>query len=222
MVDFSAKNSQFIPGTIIDVEASKPKGARFKSRLIGVDPGNFLILKMPDLTRAPFLKEALVETNPLVVRFMAEDNSGECLAFRSAVKWLVGYPVKMLFIAFPENIETRQLRTQSRAQTRVPAKILSEIESVNVAGEMVEVSVPGVIVDISKNGCRFTFKAPKNTKGLKSKDVQVQLSLGEQDSLTIPGEVCNQKAENDNFSVGIKFTQLPDEFDSQIKSLLLD
>jgi c-di-GMP-binding flagellar brake protein YcgR len=217
-----SKVAQFIPGTYLDVEASHPKGTRFRTQLLGVDPGQYLIFKMPDTSKVPFLKEAMLETNPLVVRFLAEDNSGEILAFRCAIKWVVGYPVKMIFASFPEKIESRQLRSESRAITRVPAKIFSEIESANDDGELVEVSVPGVIVDISKTGCRFTFNAPKSTTGVKSKEIQVQLSLeGQNEPLVLSGEICNQKKNESTFSLGIKFVDIPPQFEEQIKTLLL-
>ena len=114
-----------------------------KSVLIGMEYGQFLIVKPPPLPEFP---ASLYQKNQTVVRYFY---AGRAYGFRTTLVSLIREPVRLLILAYPETIESLNLRKNERYACRLPAGVV-----LNLSGDEPE-NWQGYITDISADGCRF-------------------------------------------------------------------
>lgn len=127
--------------------------ARFQTDFIGVVKGRWFIVAMPEAKRYGELRENLHEGVPLIVRFVLENENGEICAFRTDIDFVVNHPTKMLFLDWPNQVESRVIRQGRRFDAYLPATI----ERLNEDNGS-DFSVEGVILDVSETGCRLKHK----------------------------------------------------------------
>ena len=193
-----------LPGKLIDLQFSNPISIRFKLTLVGYETGKYLILKCPAQVGKNDFKDVLVEGNGAIVRYIVEDQRGECVAFTTNIIALTVRPERLMYLAYPKNIESRQLREASRLQTHIPAKI-SVTENPSDDDKTL---LHGLIIDISPTGCRFAIHVKTGFLALKRRQVFVHI-LSPQDSSTqvIRAYIRNNQMKGDRLNVGIEFAE---------------
>lgn len=191
-----------LPGKLVDVQFSNPVSIRFKLPLIGYETGKYLILKCPAQAGKHDFKDILKEGNGAIVRYIVEDSRGECVAFTTNILALSYRPERLMYLAYPKNIESRQLRETHRLQTHIPAK-LSVSEQVEESDKSL---LHGLIIDISPAGCRFVIHVKTGFLALKRRQVFVHI-LSPQDGSTtmIRAYVRNNQMKGNRLNVGIEF-----------------
>lgn len=197
-----------LPGKIIDIQFNNPVQVRFKLTLIGYDTGKYLILKYPAHANKNDYSDILVEGKGAIVRYIIEDERGECVAFSTTILAISVRPERLLYLAYPKNIESRQLRETSRLPTHIPAKI-SLHETNDLEGKSL---LHGLIIDISPSGCRFAIHVSSGFVALKKRQVFVHI-LSPIDSTTviINAYIRNNQMKGSRLSVGIEFNELEKE-----------
>jgi len=201
------KNKKFfldlLPGKLIDIQFNNPIQMRFKLTLIGYDVGKYLILKYPAQAGKNDYKDVLAEGNGAIVRYIIEDERGECIAFSTNILAISFRPERLIYLAYPKNIESRQLREISRLRTHIPAKISltkdydSESESL----------LHGLIIDISPSGCRFVIHVSSGFLALKRRQVFVHIiSPLDSKPVIIRSFIRNNQMKDHKLNVGIEFS----------------
>ncbi|THB63451.1 MAG: flagellar brake protein [Desulfovibrio sp.] len=180
---------------------------RFRSRYLGMKAGEFLIMQMPGV---PSIREKLVSHCNLVVRFMS---SGTVFGFESSVQATTMRPSPMMFIAFPDTIESLNLRQAERVDTFI-----------NAEGTIGEQIVRGAILDISAGGCRYTIDRSTGTRWPDTEPgTQILLSFtlpSTEIHLHVNGEIINAKKDIDTIILGVKF--ILDEYHEDVKQQITD
>ncbi len=201
-----------MPGSNLDLQINHPVTVRLKAKLIGYNLGQYIILKYPDTKRMGNYRDVLVEGNVVIARYLIEGQQGQCFAFKSTIKSITQYPEKFLILSYPNHIENRELRMQQRHITHLPAVIM-------LSGDKNEESsgkIKGIIADISTKGCGFVFRSDNPKVKVKQCDVNIKIQTSTNNSVILPGTVCNSRYENGKVNVGVKFN----ETDKQVKELL--
>ena len=191
-----------LPGKIVDIQFKNPRPIRFKLTLIGYEAGRYLILKYPKQATKNEYNDILQEGNGAIVRYIVEGERGECVAFATTILTISFRPEKLIYLAYPKHIESRQLREVSRLQTHIPAKISIKKEQ-NYDSENL---LQGIIIDISATGCRFTVHVNSGFLALKKRQVFVHLlSPIDNKYVVIIAHVRNNQMQGDRLNVGIEF-----------------
>ncbi|MFQ3236958.1 MAG: hypothetical protein ACI9C4_002533 [Paraglaciecola sp.] len=186
-------------GQFLDVEIQNNQNDRFKSFLIGVKQGQYLILEQPDSKRFGFARDLLVEGQSIIIRTICEQTTGECIAFRAFVKGIINHPQKLLFVSFPEDIQKRELRIEQRKALRYPAQIYMTNQGERISG---------VITDMSDGGCRFEMQVSDTVKGVKQDNVYIEFEHPDIGFLQeVHCKVCSQRKILDIVSIGLAFKQ---------------
>jgi PilZ domain/Flagellar protein YcgR len=173
----------------------KGQKERFRSRLVGRVPGAYLIAATPNV---PGIRNLLGKFDSIMVRYI---HQGEVFGFQTVVIGAIASPFKLTFIACPARVERINLRQSARIDCHVPATL--------TAGDR---SVPGMILDISTAGCRFSARIKTDGEVPPiSVGRAVGLSfplLGEQGSAELHGMVKNAQQDKDRMVLGIYFSDL--------------
>ncbi|MEH6393852.1 flagellar brake protein [Pseudoalteromonas sp.] len=191
-----------LPGKIIDIQFTNPLTVRFKLTLIGYEAGKYLILKYPPQAKNSQYSDVLKEGNGAIVRYIVEGERGECVAFSTTILAIAVRPEKLIYLTYPKQIESRQLREVNRLQTHIPAKISinkdQRFDSENL--------LQGIIIDISTTGCRFTVHVNSGFLALKKRQVFVHLlSPIDNEAVVISAHVRNNQMQGNRLNVGIEF-----------------
>ena len=187
------------------LEAETVRG-RIKSIFAGMQKDNCLMVRLPlgEGLGAKFNDGTLV-----TVRYLA---GGQVVGFRSPVvgKYLKG-PLRFLFLAYPQEVETQNLRQSARLPGYVPAQVLVE-------GRELE----GMVTDIGKGGMRFLHRfdqePPNPPQVAPGQSLLLRCALF---GLTGPREmeclVRNFSSDGTCLQLGVEFRHLEPELREQIE-----
>ena len=188
-------------GTLLVLEFDETN-RRLKSELIGMDPGNFLLIRMPANFQERNLSRMYPKGTTLIVRYVYE---GSVFGFQSYIVSYMLQPSRLIFLSYPEEVEGHNLRSARRINCFLPATLKS-----------VNHDVHGFIIDLSNTGCRFRLKA----EDMEDSDELHQLHLpvilktpipGVAQELDFTGEVRNVKVDSEVNIMGIQFVNLDPE-----------
>jgi len=193
-----------LPGKLIDVQFTNPLSMRFKLNLVGYEAGKYLILKYPKQAKVNEYSDILKEGNGAVIRYIIEGERGECVGFATTILAIAFRPEKLIYFAYPKQIESRQLRKVDRLKTHIPAKIsISKDQSFDNDNLL-----QGIIIDISVTGCRFTVHVSSGFLALKKRQVFVHLlSPIDNSAVIISAHVRNNQMQGNRLNVGIEFAE---------------
>lgn len=209
---------ELLPGKVLDIQINHPVTFRHKLHLVGYELGKYIILKYPKTARPTDYKDVLVEGNVVIVRYLLEGDTGKCYAFRSTIKHIVQFPEKLIFLTYPESLENRELRTQRRQITHIPASI----SLLNEKGESTENKIRGVISDINTKGCGFIFKTDNSKVKVNTCKVYISIISPISGEERIKAKVCNSRNENGKVSVGIQFIDAEQQVLTLLEHLQID
>ncbi len=193
-------------GTILKIEIDGTK-SRMTSELIGVEEGEYLIIKMPSAQIMGNLSHLLYKGNSIIIRYL---HKGTIFGFKSHISHFITNPAKLIFIEYPKRIESHDLRAHKRLDCHLPADVRI------MDSEIVE----GTITDVSKEGCHLIIEKAKVEGSLilqVGNEIGVSFQLpGVTKKLTVTGEQKNIKKDRDSVSIGIEFNSM----DIEIQEIL--
>jgi hypothetical protein len=178
-------------GTLLQVQFEGLGSSR--SRLVGMEPGNFLIILTPPIAN---IGSKLYQKNHGIVRYLF---SGRVYAFRSTLLSLIKDPYRLAILTYPASIENINLRKDERISSLIAAEMSAK-----------EQSYEGIISDISNGGCSFEFnksdqRAFPDIRVLD--EVVISMLLKETSSATVfNATVRGVRMDNENMLAGIQFT----------------
>jgi c-di-GMP-binding flagellar brake protein YcgR len=179
-------------GLMVEMEGEY---GQHRCTLLGMVPREYMVITLPEISGAIWL------LNPgfsLVVRLL---DRGVVYGFRTQVlgKYVMD-PVRLAFLAWPEEVETHQLRRQERLQSYFPARMTTE----NGAWS-------GVVTDLSPGGFQFQGRAegvPLPEPPGNGQEVILDCRLvGMSGTHTVQCEVRNLRQEGAGVAAGLSFSQ---------------
>jgi len=192
---------------LLDAGANTP---RVKSRLVGIVPGEFLVLQ--PLESRPGTMNSIVPGRAIRVRYLW---GGRIFGFRCTSFGLSPAPRVLLFLSFPAEIEERNLRKHERVSCALPAAL--EHEGRTWSGRVLDLSVDGCL-------CALRTDSDEASLGVARIGVQVGLSLmvpGLEDGVSVRARVRNFAAEAGEARLGLSF-ESPSESASLAIAAFLD
>ena len=198
---FDAKKRALIAlGNPLQIEI-KGMTSRFKTVLLGMEPDEYLILKMPLSLISKDSPPVLQQGTPLILRYLYE---GTVFGFEASVIQVLQSPGKLLFVEYPERIERYDLRSHRRVDCMLPAR-----------SEMGVRSDQGTIVDISETGCRYVIKE-KDDQNVPALLVGDQMTLkfrlpGIAEEQAVSGIIRNINQDNRQAALGIQFHEVSED-----------
>lgn len=193
---------------LIEIKGMKGK---YKAVMIGMDSPRYLIIR---LQAASSVYKIIDKDTTLIVRYLF---SGSLYGFRVKTLGSIINPFKLIFLSYPEEIETHNLREAERISCFIPA-------TTQFAGQKIH----GVITDLSTGGTKFTI----NTEAMElhkkiSLDDTISLSfplLGMEGNQNCKGQIKRIDGDIDQLSIGVQFQDIDpkviSKIDEYIKSVL--
>ena len=117
------------------------EGKRLKSALVGLEHGEYLILRVSGLN---YMQDLFKDKRSVIARYT---HNGIAYGFRSTVIGSVAYPLRLLFLAYPETVEEISLRKEPRVDCFLPSKITIRNNTYD-----------GALMDVSENGCKLVLR----------------------------------------------------------------
>jgi len=171
-------------------------GIRFKSTLVGMKSGEYLIVRSPE---AQQVRNQIYEGSKIIARCV---HSGNIYGFRSKILCNVVHPaVRLLVLEYPRRVESVNIRKNPRVDCHLPAEIADH-----------EQPVACVIADISLGGCKLLVKPSGIDDTFKpgvDRRIALQaplLSIEGDERLT--GVIRNIRADGDMIVLGVSFVEL--------------
>ncbi len=172
--------------------------ARFKSSYYGQKPEEFLIIQMPGI---PGIREKLLNGSGLVIRYLV---GGRVYGFKAHSMGHVVRPCPLIFLSFPQSVESLNLRQSERVNTFLDAQ-----------GTIDDVTMHGVILDLSAGGCMLLVNRTTGTSWPSLEPGQIihlEFSLGKnEESITILSQTISARKDPDRIRLGIKFLLKPEK-----------
>lgn len=201
------------PGLELSVQITHPRPVRFNSTLLGFSMDDYILVTLPETIRTKYHGTLLFNGNNVVVRFLLEGRSGHCVAFSSTIESCITFPRQILFLNFPHQINTFDIRRYPRVSTclrgQLRSKCLTDSEF-----------MVGRVRNVSLGGCCFTFNV--NDYPVNVKRREVELILGGNEEITFHGAVRNQRLIHGLVHVGIEFHATEVESEERLIEVHID
>ena len=196
-------------GTTLKVQIEGTK-SRMTSELIGVETGEYLVIKMPSVQFMGSLSSLLYRGNSIIIRYMQK---GTIFGFKSHISHVITNPAKLIFIEYPKRIESHDLRGHKRLDCYLPANV-----------RIMNSTIAGTITDVSKEGCHFIIEKAKVENSLIlqiGNEIGVSFQLpGVAEKLTVAGKQKNIKKDRDSVNIGIEFNSMDIETQERLYGFL--
>ncbi len=187
----------------------QPHGEEFRMKaiLVGMEPGEYFILRVPSHAR---VQKIFREKARIVVRYL---HSGTVYGFRSIVLGHVLHPLRLMITSYPRKVETLDLRKNPRIECFLPA------EAKTGTGRY-----SGVILDLSLGGCKFMARQADRdavSRIALNAPVAVMAQLfGDKRPELMTGFVRNIKVDEGKAELGIQFVNLNPETRQSVQNFI--
>ncbi|MGE4538857.1 MAG: flagellar brake protein [Desulfovibrio sp.] len=195
------------PGTKVLLEIAGLE-EKLATTCVGHQRGRFVIVQMPSITETSRdgLYPMLYPDNTVIARYLHE---GSVVGFSSRLIKYIQIPFPLIFLTYPTNLESRDLRKHKRIACCLPGYMKHG-----------DVTVAGLLRDVSISGCQFSF--PREAAAQQPAiDALVELScelIGSNAKATLPCAVKRVLPSARRVDLGLKFREVP----SDIREALAD
>lgn len=203
------------PGTKMLLEVAGLSG-KLATGCVGYARGRFVVTHMPVVPEnsREALHQMLYPDNGIIARFLLE---GTVMGFSASIIRAIQIPFPLLFLTYPEKLETLDLRRHQRVPCCIPA-----------TADLGRQAVPGMIVDLSLTGCQFSA-VPQAEQPLQPQvDEQICLHcklFGQGEDARLPGMIKRVAMSERRLQLGLKFQDVSQEtvqaIDSYLQNALL-
>ncbi|NJB67351.1 hypothetical protein GGQ74_000991 [Desulfobaculum xiamenense] len=192
-----------VPNTQIIMELRGVQN-RIKTRYVGQERGRFFLLRMPPQSIQGNLYEHLYPGNAVVIRYIL---AGNIWGFATRVQGHIAHPHPLLFLDFPRQVESYNLRKEKRVECSFPVTCL-------IGGT----DADAIMLDLSVLGCRITLPCTGSDPELGTQigiDCSVFLANGPK---RIVGTIRRISRVGANLELGIGFHEPAPEVTNKIRS----
>ncbi len=185
-------------------------GGKFRSLILGWEADKYFMLKLPAKLD---MREYLYAGKLVIVRYLNDE--GQISGFESTIQVPIFAPQRILFVDFPKTIETISLRRAERVDCFVPGMVYYG-----------DYEISGNLINISKNGCKFSVHdgdIPR-AKAIKEEEVMlVMFSMLNSDlSFSLFGTLKKIVQGDNRLQWGIEFKEVPEEALDEIENYVND
>ena len=187
----------FQPGTQVVIELGDPnKLGKATSVLRGLKRDQFLLLDLPQQGQTSTLLQAGAQC---IVRFIHE---GRIIGFRSRVIGMLNEPEGLLFLQFPNHVESSKLRKHDRFPVEIDAVCATE----RLDG-LVDAYPRDIVLNLSEGGCMVSaFES-----FAKNAIVHITFFLPRQGQVNdVEAEVKRLAPKGEKYLLGLEFTDYLD------------
>lgn len=184
--------------------------AKIKCPLVGMQPGEFLILRPP---KSYAYKLFHVGKSPrAVVRYIF---NGRVFGFETALLGAILDPLGLIFLGYPKVVSEHNLRAAPRLECQLPCKATFN-----------EITFDGAILDISPTGCRLGLKTTMlQTAAVEGPAlemaIRIDLKLPDQAEMqALNGKIKNLEQDANRVALGIAFKDIGELASAQISTYL--
>ena len=196
-------------GTTLKIQIEGTK-TRMTSELIGIETGEYLLIKMPSAQFMGNLSKLLYKGNSIVIRYL---HKGTIFGFKTHISHYITTPAKLIFIEYPKRIESHDLRGHKRLDCYLPANV-----------KIMNNTIAGTITDVSKEGCHLIIDQVQVENSLilqVGNEIGVSFQLpGVAKKLAVTGKQKNVKKDRDSISIGIEFNNMDIEMQERLYDFL--
>jgi len=189
-------------GTSLLLEPENP-GRCVTSELIGMQVGKYLIVQIADQN---LRENRLMDGELLRVKYILSD---DVFGFNSHIIRTLQDPDDLLFLEYPQEVESCNIRAQKRVECFLPIQISME-----------ETCLKGTIFNINEKGCLCTVDNSPLLDSSRTNLVHLELSYGQFETLSIKGEIKNSRQEGNQTRFGIRFDTI-DRFSKRVLTTLV-
>lgn len=191
---------KLLPGSPLQLQFHNTSDVREKSQLIGYVKNRGIIVSTPMINGGP--RSAKLGERLNVRLFSGEANSA--VAFSSAVIHVSISPFAQLYIAYPSDIATDEIRKAARVSTRLIS-----------TAKMGDKSCAATIVDLSTSGCRIESATSLGLAGTTFTLVTKIEAAGSPRIIQLQSEikvVINEaESSDDNYVYGLAFNDMSED-----------
>lgn len=197
-----------LPGTKISLETVG--GNRVSVTLLGMVANSYVVLRdIP--ARSGLMDFSLNYGEKVVLRYLHE---GTATGFRSYVLNMAREPERLLFVAYPAEIQQLSLRRANRVRCTLPAQIAMD-------GDV----ITGVLADFSETGCQCVLRRSDvadldDDVELIGLQVDVAAPGLDGEMLELSGTIQRVLKDERRLRLGIRFDDAQPELFSELKEAL--
>jgi hypothetical protein len=189
-------------GTALLLEPDTPERSA-TSQLIGMQVGRYLIVQ---LTESNWMQTQLTVGETLSARYVLSDDVFE---FKTSVIRMIDDPDYLLFLDYPEIVNSCNIRTEKRVECFLPVRITLD-----------RFCVSGVIVNINQNGCLCMVDNAPFSDSCSIEHMNLDLLYGQSETLSIKADIRSIRKKGTQTSIGLMFKSL-DGFSKNVLSALV-
>jgi hypothetical protein len=175
--------------------------ARLTSKLVGIRSGEYLIITTPSLSQLGGVGFKLFPGNRVVVRYV---DRGTVFGFETSIIEAISSPFQLIFLRAPTVVVDREIRSNRRIHTSLPARIESDPE------------ITGVVTDISISGCHFEVRshdALPDGLGKVGAEIILHLKLpGVAGEISAKGTLRNVQKQGAGMALGVAFAEMEENY----------
>ena len=180
---------------------------RFKTDFVGMERGRYLIVRLP---RIPGVREQLYDEKPVKVRYIHE---GNVYGFESLVVSILATPFRLLFLTYPKNIETLNLRQCPRVDCYLP-----------VAVGLSDNRYDGLVLNLSCGGCQVVVETKDKValpKIAVDEDITLEFKMFASDkNMNLAGKVKNINVNEPRMYLGVKYNELSEDIKNELENYI--
>ncbi len=208
---FDAAQLTFSPGTRALVENLSGGGCKCRVEIVGVKRQQYILFHYSRELSGTVCFE---ENASVLVRSMCHDH--HLCGYKTTVIKILKTPVPLLILRYPEQFEAINMRQYDRIQSVVLVEVFYQGHDYS-----------GVIINLSRGGCRLVIRTNSNVKVLPSLKPDDDLFLiftlpGENQEFYVAGQCRVVTPEADRYSIGVQFMHLSDKKAQAIDDYVLD
>ena len=182
-------------GTLLGIQV-KGVETQLTTKLVGMEEGEYVILKMPPLSDLGLTATIFYGGNEIVVKYR---HKGTVFGFNSHILGITTNPVQLIFIDYPTRFENFGHRGSERVACNLPAQV-------KISGNLIE----GTIADISRSGCHFIVEISKIAHCIKSIKTKSEIGIiftlpGMKKKVTLLSIQKNISINESDIGIGIEF-----------------
>lgn len=196
----------FHSGAKVDIQLDTESPLRVKGKLVGFDEGNYIVLSLSPKIISDYY-DLIKEGNDCIIRTLVEGEAGQCVAFRSSINIISSRPKGLVFIKFPQKVESISLRKESRMLAKLPVSIVHRDKNNDIAMFDEKKELTGHIKDISRGGCRVNVKWNETQGSIKNVPVYLKVTnSGQEQYIIVKASIKNQHRDDPaSVSLGMMF-----------------
>ena len=189
-------------GTPLLLEPDTPERA-VSSQLIGMQVGSYLIVQ---LTENNWRQARLTPNETLSVRYILSD---DVFAFKTSVIRMLQNPDYLLFLNYPDVVESCNIRTEKRVECFLPVRIILD-----------RFCMKGIIVNINRSGCLCLVNDAPFPEPCSFDHLILSLPYAQSETLNIRADIRSIRKKGHQTSIGLMFKSL-DGFSKNVLSALV-